>query len=118
MGDDQSTLERQLQEDLETTFLHHGCPYSNAGVLVLYWHKDDFTPSCAEEAQKVITLFRGDFHYNTEQFEIPMENSHNQLEHAISRFKLKYDFVSNLLVVYYSGHGDRERSSGKAIWAA
>lgn len=111
-------LQQGLQRDLDKTFLHGDGVYDSAAVLILYWEKDDFMFSCADEANQVQQLFAVDLKYHTESFAIPLENSYNELEHRISIFKKAHDSESALLIVYYSGHGDPDERRGKAVWAA
>ncbi|KAF2005157.1 hypothetical protein P154DRAFT_616410 [Amniculicola lignicola CBS 123094] len=101
-------------------FSRQSCPYNNVGVLALYWQQDDFQPSCQKESQKIVSLFRDEFHYNVEEFPISSEadKCEDELAFAISRFKCEYNSMGNLMIVYYSGHGDRDRTNNKAIWAA
>jgi hypothetical protein len=112
------SLKNELQRTLDGAFPFTGCPYDRVVVLILYWLEDDFRPSCAEEAQKVLDLFSKDFHYETEIFQIPSYNSQNLLEQAVVNFKCANDSDSSLLIVYYTGHGDPDEARGKAVWAA
>lgn len=118
MSDDNVDRTVQHQADDSLMFYRDGCPYNKASVMVVYWKEDDFQPSCADESQKVVSLFRDDFHYEVKTFAIPMENSQNHLTHAVSGFMLNYDHRGNLIVLYYSGHGDKAPNSNKPIWAA
>ncbi|KAF2683537.1 hypothetical protein K458DRAFT_419131 [Lentithecium fluviatile CBS 122367] len=120
MGDNGSDPAPAPKNHTGLIFSRQSCPYNAVGVLALYWHQDDFQPSCGEESQKIISLFRDEFHYNVEEFAIPMEadKCEDQLALAISRFKCAYNSIGNLMIVYYSGHGDRDRTNDKAIWAA
>jgi hypothetical protein len=111
-------LRQGLQRGLDKTFLHGDGVYDSAAVLILYWEKDDFPSSCADEATQVQQLFEVDLAYHTESFPIPLANSYNELEHRISTFKRVHDSESGLIIVYYSGHGDPDERRGKAVWAA
>jgi hypothetical protein len=111
-------LRQGLQRDLDKTFLHGDGVYDSVAVLILYWEKDDFTFSCAKEAEQVQQLFEVDLRYHTESFRIPLVNSYNKLEHRISTFKSVHDSESALLIIYYSGHGDPDDRRSKAVWTA
>lgn len=120
MGDNDSDPSSGPENHASLIFSRQSCPYNTVGVLTLYWQQDDFQPSCQEESQKIISLFRDEFHYSVEEFAIPMEvdKCEDQLGLAISRFKCDYNSVGNLMIVYYSGHGDRDQTNDKAVWAA
>ena len=111
-------LREELQKDLDKSFAQKCCPYKKVAVLILYWKEDDFELSCAEEARKVVDLFRNDFRYPTEILEIPSEDSQNFLEFKMAEYRFKNDTNSSLLIVYYSGHGVRDPKLEKAVWAA
>jgi hypothetical protein len=120
MGDNESDLAPAPTNHTGVIFSRQSCPYNNVGVLSLYWQEDDFRPSCRDESQKMVSLFRDEFHYNVDEFAIPMDADKcgDELELTIARFKREYNSVGNLMIVYYSGHGDRDRTNNKAIWAA
>lgn len=111
-------LLEQLQGDLSLSFPKRGFPYNRVSALILYWTEDDFQPPCEEEAREIRDLFCDDFGYETIVFTIPSQNSRNALEKAVVDFKYTYDDPSNLMIVYYSGHGDPDDQRAKAVWAA
>ncbi|EXJ71729.1 uncharacterized protein A1O5_05538 [Cladophialophora psammophila CBS 110553] len=111
-------LKRELQSDLSASFPKRGFPYQKVAALVLYWTEDDFQPPCKDEAREVKDLFSTGLGYDTVVFPIPSTNSRNALEKAVVDFKYAYDLGSNLMIVYYSGHGDPDDKRGKAVWAA
>jgi len=116
------SLRDQLQHRLDGAFPSSRCPYDKVAALILYWLDDDFNPSCAKEAEKVVELFKKDFQYETQVFPIPSLNAQSALEQTVSTFKYhnepKSYLESNLLIVYYSGHGDPDIDREKAVWAA
>ncbi|KAI9779801.1 MAG: hypothetical protein M1816_003337 [Peltula sp. TS41687] len=118
MASETDSLQDTLQTSLEGAFNTGACPYDKVAALVLYWAEDDFNPSCAEEAKKVVDLFRTDLQYEVQIFPIPMINSRNLLEQAVVNFKCINDGESSLLIIYYSGHADPDEKRGKAVWAA
>src|SRR5947207_2738207 len=118
MANETDILRETFQKSLEGAFNTGACPYDKVAALILYWAEDDFNPSCAEEAKKVIDLFRTDFQYEVQIFPIPMSNSRNLLEQAVVNFKCVNDSESNLLIIYYSGHADPDEKRDKAVWAA
>lgn len=118
MASETESLRETLQNSLEGAFNTGACPYDKVTVLVLYWAEDDFSPSCAEEAKKVVDLFRTDFQYEVQIFPIPTRNSRNLLEQAVVNFKCVNDSESSLLIIFYSGHADPDEKRGKAVWAA
>ncbi|KAF8533785.1 hypothetical protein BDD12DRAFT_809888 [Trichophaea hybrida] len=110
-------LRATLQHELIGAFPGRS-KYDRASVLTLYWEEDDFEPPCKMEVGIVNELFRNDFHYETETFVIPSENSYNMLELALVDFKCRNDGLNNLLIVYYCGHGDESIDLQKAVWSA
>jgi hypothetical protein len=116
------SLKNKLQRRLDGAFPSAQCPYDRVAVLVLYWLEDDFTQPCAKEAEKVVDIFKNNFKYETQIFPIPSTNAQSALEQTISAFKYRNEptnhLESTLLIVYYSGHGDPDLKSGKAVWAA
>jgi hypothetical protein len=115
-------LKEKLQRRLDGAFPSAQCPYDRVAVLVLYWLEDDFTHPCAKEAKTVVDMFKNHLGYETQIFPIPTKNAQSALEQTIATFKYHNEPTENLesalLIVYYSGHGDPDLKSGKAVWAA
>jgi len=118
MANEPADLAQALQKSLQGAFSTSASPYEKVSALVLYWAEDDFKPSCAEEAAKVVELFRNDLNYNVQTFPIPISNSWNLLLQAVVNFMCCNDGHSSLLIIYYSGHADADEKRGKAVWAA
>lgn len=122
MDSEADALKEKLQRRLDGSFPSARCPYDRVAVLVLYWLEDDFAHPCAKEAEKVVNMFKNSFGYDTQTFPIPTKNAQSALEQTITSFKYHNEPIdhleSALLIVYYSGHGDPDLKSGKAVWAA
>ena len=111
-------LREHFDQTLSGAFPTRGFPYRKAAILILYWAEDDFQPPCEKEADEVRKLFSRKFQYDTVVFPIPSDNSRNALEKAVVDFKFANDAENNLMIIYYSGHGDPDKLRGKAVWAA
>ena len=84
-------------------------------MLLLRWAEDDL--GTKKETDMLEHLFRTKFKYETETAVIPSENSQLKLSLIASQFVYEHDDKSNLLIIYYGGHGV-EQESNKSIWAA
>ena len=99
----------------------NGSPYERAFVLFLRWERDDFLePGINNGVQGEIDaleqVFREDYGFITETYLIPSENSHRNLQKRIFQFQDEHDSRSELLLVYYGGHGALSRLN-QSIWA-
>ena len=86
-------------------------------VLLLRWEDDDLGTKA--ELQDLEEVFREDYHYNTETYLLPSNDPTTQLEYKLNDFRRAYDNGTNLLLLYYGGHGflDHKRPS-RSIWQA
>ncbi|KAI4128143.1 MAG: hypothetical protein LQ338_002880 [Usnochroma carphineum] len=80
-----------------------GSRYRNANVLLLSWENDDL--GVATEVDELDEIFRDVYRYQTDQWRIPSNKSHNALVRRIMQALEKAESVDELLVVYYGGHG-------------
>ena len=80
-----------------------GSRYSEVHVLFLSW-KDDLL-GVSKEIAELKDVFRETYHYDTEEWHIPSNRSHNSLVKRITEFLEAYEERKNLLIVYYAGHG-------------
>jgi hypothetical protein len=55
-------------------------------------------------------IFKDKFHFSTEQYEIPPEDSERSLFLRLQAFNRCYDSPSKLGIIYYGGHADRKES--------
>ena len=49
-------------------------------------------------------LFKDEFHFKTEYFEIPSERWETALHKRLSEFIYEYDSPEDLAIIYYGGH--------------
>ena len=93
--------------------------YNDTFVLLLQWEDDDLgTETEVNDLEKV---FEDVYHYTTERFRIPSGDPTNQLEYKLNDFRKAYDNGTNLLIIYYGGHGlleHRFNRPGRSIWLA
>src|SRR2546421_11451354 len=76
-------------------------------------------PRAADTTCKVDRLqdiFKINFGFTTETYEIPSERSETGLCRSISDFAYRYDSPNKLGIIYYGGHG--EFVEGKLRWFA
>ena len=61
-------------------------------------------------------VFSKTYHYETEHWRIPSKSAFNALRKKLNGFLNEYDHETNLLIVYYGGHGfmDKER---RCMWS-
>jgi tetratricopeptide (TPR) repeat protein len=93
--------------------------HSDVFVLLLRWEDDDLGTEV--EIQDLETVFRDTYHYHTEQYLIPTDDSTTQLEYKLTDFRKAHDNGTNLLILYYGGHGFLERRKdrlSRSIWRA
>lgn len=93
--------------------------HSDAFVLLLRWEDDDL--GTETELNDLEDVFRGVYHYNTERYLIPSSDPTTQLEYRLNDFRRAHDNGTNLLIIYYGGHGfldyNKQRPS-RSIWQA
>jgi tetratricopeptide (TPR) repeat protein len=93
--------------------------HSGAYVLLLRWEDDDL--GTETEVSDLEEVFRDVYHYNTERYLIPSVDPTTQLEYRLNDFRRAYDNGTNLLIIYYGGHGvldySKQRPS-RSSWQA
>lgn len=89
--------------------------YDQVHVLLLNWEADDLDTH--KEVDDLRQLFEETYFFHVQPWGIPSNGSSNKLELRIAQFKESYDTPSNLLIVYYGGHGARNREN-RSIWVA
>lgn len=84
-------------------------------MLLIHWKSDDlFVLPELEDLEKV---FREDYGYETDVFEIPSENSHLELLLKVADLIKRCESSDNLFVVYYGGHA-RIDEARQSTWCA
>lgn len=89
--------------------------YNQVHVLLLNWEADDL--GTYKEINDLQQIFEQRFLFNVQLWNIPSKGSSNKLEHEIVQFRESYDNPSNLLIVYYGGHGAKNKAN-RSIWVA
>ena len=51
------------------------------------------------------TIFKSQFNFETQHFEIPANKSDTALLAAVTNFVNEYNSPDNLIIMYYGGHG-------------
>lgn len=93
--------------------------YANTFVLLLRWEDDDL--GTEREINELEYVLQHIYHYHTERHLIPSYDSTNQLEYTLNDFRRAHDNESNLLILYYGGHGSLESHKdrpSRSIWRA
>lgn len=98
-----------------------GSPYEKVSVLFLRWEDDVFLKPGVNngvqgEIDRLERVFTNDYGFDTETYLIPSENSQRSLQKKIFRFQDDHDRRSELLLVYYGGHGVLNNLN-QSIWA-
>lgn len=84
-------------------------------VLLLRWTDDDLNVQV--ELDRLRDIFEFQFGFATEQWNIPSKNPTRTLQAKLYDFQETHQLGSELLIVYYGGHGEASRT-GKSVWAA
>lgn len=88
--------------------------YSKVEVILLSWEDEDPKLPVSLEIMDLAAVFIDIYHYEVQEWQIPSEDSHNQLQSRILTFLGKSD-PQNLKIVYYAGHG-RLTNHGTPAW--
>jgi hypothetical protein len=84
-------------------------------VLLLKWIDDDLNIQI--ELDRLRDVFDFQFKFATEQWSISSTNPTRALQAKLYDFQEAHQSESELLIVYYGGHGEVSRS-GKSVWTA
>ncbi|KAI4664853.1 uncharacterized protein J4E79_003151 [Alternaria viburni] len=81
--------------------------YSSAAVLIIRWADALDDLKTGVEARELNALFRERYHYKSNIVELDVQTKpQHQLESSVINFIRDNDGPENLLIVYYTGHGD------------
>ena len=88
--------------------------YRDVYVLLLSWQADDL--GVIKEILELRDVFSKIYHYKAEHWQIPSKSAFNALRKKLNDFLNDYDCETNLLIIYYGGHGfmDKER---RCMWS-
>lgn len=113
-----SSLEKfvdDLNTGLRNTFPRSTAPYKRSHVLLISWEEDDL--GTVSEIDELGALFRDQYRFTTEHFKIPTEDAEDQLEEKLVIARNQHAKESDLLIIYYGGHGILDEQ-GRSIWKA
>lgn len=89
--------------------------YNQVHALLINWEADDL--DTYKEINDLQQLFEQNYFFNVERWSIPSCGSSNELEIKIFQFRLSHADPSDLLIVYYGGHGHKN-DANRSIWVA
>lgn len=90
--------------------------YSNVYVLMICWNDEDSNQPIFRDTAGLFHVFNDIYHFETEVWRIPNENSHAEISQRIQDFvKLGGDSDNDLKIVYYNGQAQLDRSK-KLAW--
>lgn len=114
-----SHLAKNMQEQLDEVARTRNSPatpqskYSHVDVLLLRWATDDL--GVFEELEKLNNVFRSMFKFTTRTWDIPTQDSEDELMREIMNFR-KGKRPGDLMILYYGGHAGGNPQ--ECIWAA
>lgn len=115
-----SSLKTELNKSLDGRF-KRSTDYESVAVLLIYW-KGCTDRGYKEEAQQVGQLFRDDFGYSVEYYEIPAADTCElDLDTRINTFLVDNRRPETLLIIHYGGHGNPDDDHGQmheSVWCA
>ncbi|KAL9102369.1 MAG: hypothetical protein Q9187_009131, partial [Circinaria calcarea] len=112
---DFETFRDNLSRALKGTFPLKANKYDGVYSLLIDWRDDDL--GCASEIQDLDAQLKNQFRFQTEKFSIPTLNSERMLQDRLIDFERAHREGSNLLIIYYGGHG-QFNLQGNSVWRA
>ena len=105
-----------LKQALKGSFPRSAHPYTAVYVLLLRWADDDLRVQ--SEIDQLRIVFDRRFHFETEEWQIPSSNPTRSLQNKLFHLQDAHQSESELLIVYYAGHGEADPRRGRSIWRA
>ncbi|KAI9660526.1 MAG: hypothetical protein M1821_009877 [Bathelium mastoideum] len=113
-------------DDLQNHWQKVMCDYMNIPsgylevvVLLIRWDDELDELKCAGQVNELRRVFQEEFNFTTELIKLHGQfKVQHQLTNALSNFLGKYDKPHNLVIVYYTGHGVFDTTSGHLELAA
>lgn len=103
---DRDIAQIEFNKSIAGCYRDGNAEYDAVGVLLLTWRDDDM--NCKEkEVNALEQVFKDEFNYRTEQYEIPPTESDQSLFNRLNAFVRCYDSPSKLGIIYY---GESPRS--------
>lgn len=91
--------------------------YSSVHVLMISWEEDDI--GTETDLLLLKQIFEQTYRYSTNHCKLPSEDPDIYLEKVISETKWEHGRDENgLLIIYYGGHGEIDKSTQHSIWKA
>ena len=112
---DLETFGKTLEKVAAAAFPRDGrIRYRDVHVLLLSWQADDL--GVIKEILELRDVFSKIYRYKSEHWQIPSKSAFNVLRKKLNDFLNDYDCETNLLIIYYGGHGfmDKER---RCMWS-
>ena len=106
-------LDRALQSSFPAS--KDSYPYTAVHVLLLRWSDDDLSVQSEINGLKIV--FERYFGFEVQEWQIPSKGGHRALQAKIYGFQIAHQIESELLIVYYGGHGEADRR-GRSVWRA
>ena len=121
--DDQQRWEDRVNQELEKSARLSA--YSRVEVLLISWEKEE--AGFKAEGDELGRMFRDLFQFSTQEFQIPLEDSHLRVHQFITQSALALSTLakrtnsSALLIIHYGGHADRndrkhDGEEKRAVW--
>ena len=112
---------RDVNVALDGALARNGSPYEKATVLFLRWEDDVFiSPGINNgvqgEIDRLERVLVDDYGFDSETFLIPSKDPQRRLQQRISDFDRAHDQRSELVIVYYGGHGALSSPLKQSIW--
>jgi hypothetical protein len=91
--------------------------YSKVHVLLISWVEDDL--GTAEDLLHLKQIFEDTYNFSTNHFKVPSEDPEFFLDEIIASTKAAHGRNDDgLLIIYYGGHGEIDKSTQHSIWKA
>ena len=110
---------RDLNQAIRSTLSIPTKQYDGVYVLLISWEEDDL--GTISEIEALSDVLRNIYNYSTEHYSIPSYDPELALDEKLHEFRRNYGHqTSNLLIVYYGGHGELEtrQQPSRSIWTA
>ena len=87
--------------------------YKDVHVLLLSWEDDNL--GVIAEVLELQDVFENKYHFDTEEWKIPSDGSHNKLAFRIMQYIHAFEASETLLILYYGGHGSID-DKRQCVW--